>query len=221
MFISLTIVLTDDHLLLLDGLTSVLGIAGHHVSAAPPNLGALQAQTSARQPDVCVLDSQVGGEDAIAIIPTLTERSPRTRVIVLTADYAPQTLTRALEAGAAGYVHKTRGIGVLLDALQRVAGGEIVIESSFSRPVRSAPTSVDSRVVQLASYLTPRERQCLRMLASGLDTTAMAGSLGVSRTTVRTHVQAVLIKLGVHSRLEAVSLATQHGLVRRLDEVAG
>lgn len=221
MSIPLNIVLTDDHQLLLDGLTSVLGRAGHHIGAALADLGTLQCQVRALQPDVCVLDSRVADEDAVSIIPNLSESSPKTRVIVLTADYAPETLTRALAAGAAGYVHKTRGIAVLLDALQRVAVGEVVVEASFTRPARSQPAPADSRVVQLANYLTPRERECLRMLASGMDTTAMAGLIGVSPTTVRTHVQAVLIKLGVHSRLEAVSLATRHGLVRPLDEVAG
>lgn len=221
MTVVLNIVLTDDHILLLDGLTSILGRAGHTVGAAVSDLAALQAQTRALQPDICVIDSRVADSDAIAEIPTLLAGSPRTRVVVLTADCSPQTLTRALEAGAAGYVHKTRGMAVLLDALSRVVMGEIVVEASFNRPTTRGPAPADPRVVHLANYLTPRERECLRLLTSGFDTTAMAGLLGVSRTTVRTHVQAVLIKLGVHSRLEAVSLAVRHGLVPPLDEAVG
>jgi DNA-binding CsgD family transcriptional regulator len=64
----------------------------------------------------------------------------------------------------------------------------------------------------MASHLTSRERECLMMLVEGLDTAAMVDLLGVSRTTVRTHLQSVLTKLGVHSRLEAASFAVRHRL---------
>ena len=66
---------------------------------------------------------------------------------------------------------------------------------------------------RLAAFLTTRERECLRLLVDGLDTTRMATALGVSPATVRTHVQSLLVKLGVHSRLEAASLAVRYRLV--------
>ena len=69
-----------------------------------------------------------------------------------------------------------------------------------------------NQALRLAAHLTSRERECLMMLVEGLDTAAMVQRLGVSRTTVRTHLQAVLTKLGVHSRLEAASFAVRHRL---------
>jgi DNA-binding CsgD family transcriptional regulator len=87
--------------------------------------------------------------------------------------------------------------------------GEVVVNVP-SRPARrlSRPDQAEG----LAALLTCRERQCLLMLVEGLDTAAMVARLGVSRTTVRTHLQAVLTKLGVHSRLEAASFAVRYGL---------
>lgn len=70
-----------------------------------------------------------------------------------------------------------------------------------------------AELAHLVRYLTPRERECLAHLAAGHDTAVIAEKLGVSRTTVRTHVQSVLVKLGVHSRLEAAALASRYGLV--------
>ncbi|MGH8860672.1 MAG: response regulator transcription factor, partial [Jatrophihabitantaceae bacterium] len=85
-------------------------------------------------------------------------------------------------------------------------------EASLARE-RATGSREDVRVRKLAGYLTPREHECLAMVVSGLDTAAMSRRLGVSRTTIRSHVQAMLMKLDVHSRLEAAALAVQHGLV--------
>jgi two-component system nitrate/nitrite response regulator NarL len=84
------------------------------------------------------------------------------------------------------------------------------------RPARDRARSDDAR--RLAAFLTGRERECLNLLVEGLDTSSIATKLGVSAATVRTHVQSVLTKLGVHSRLEAASYAVRYGL---LDEATG
>ena len=84
------------------------------------------------------------------------------------------------------------------------------------RPARERARSDDAR--RLAAFLTARERECLNLVVEGLDTSGIATKLGVSAATVRTHVQSMLTKLGVHSRLEAASYAVRYGL---LDETAG
>jgi len=81
------------------------------------------------------------------------------------------------------------------------------------RPPRLAGPLGSQELRLLATYLTPRELECLALLASGFGTTLIARRLGVSTMTIRSHVQAVLTKLGVHSRLEAASLAIRYGLV--------
>jgi DNA-binding NarL/FixJ family response regulator len=92
-----------------------------------------------------------------------------------------------------------------------VLRGEVVVD------VPKAPTSRrlagQDSVQRLAAYLTDRERECLGLLVEGLDTAGMAAKLGVSRATVRTHVQSLLTKLGVHSRLEAASFAVRYRLL--------
>jgi DNA-binding CsgD family transcriptional regulator len=94
--------------------------------------------------------------------------------------------------------------------LERARAGERVIDVPDA-PTRRVPGQ--SRAAVLAGALTARERECLGLLVAGLDTAAMVARLGVSRTTVRTHLQSVLTKLCVHSRLEAASFAVRHRLV--------
>ena len=156
----------------------------------------------------CVsVPSPRGGTRAIDRLRTIGEA---TKVIVLTADQDPAGMVLAMAAGAAGYVHKTRGLAALVCAIRRAYSGDVVVALPSDAMSRSRG---DMDAIRLASFLTTRERQCLALLAEGLGTTAMARRLGISATTVRTHVQAVLSKLGVHSRLEAASLAVRHALV--------
>jgi two-component system, NarL family, nitrate/nitrite response regulator NarL len=216
---ALDLVLADDQLVFLDALSALLERLGHHVLAAATTCGGMMDGVRAFQPDVCVFENSLPDGDGVDAIGDMLSVSAATRMIVLTADRDAETMRRALDFGAAAYVHKTRGVSVLLDVLHRVMDGEIVIESSFARAVNDG-RQVPAQVRALAAYLTPRELECLAMLAAGSDTTTMAGRLGVSSTTVRTHVQAVLTKLGVHSRLEAASMATRYGLVEFVEDEA-
>ncbi|MDQ2750993.1 MAG: response regulator transcription factor [Actinomycetota bacterium] len=196
----------------LDALTAILTQLGHVVLAAVTTRVALLDSVGAFHPDVCVLEKRLRDGDGVELIADLAAASPTTRYVVLTSDVDPDTLRRALDAGAAGFVHKTRGIVALVDVLNRVTTGEIVIEGTFTRP-QAADIQTPPQLLRLATYLTERELECLGLLAAGLDTSSMSRRLGVSTTTVRSHVQAVLTKLGVHSRLEAASLAIRYHLV--------
>jgi two-component system, NarL family, nitrate/nitrite response regulator NarL len=210
------IVIGDDHAIFLDALSTVLAAQGWSVTNATTVADTIHA-VGERQPDVCLIDRFFGEVDGICALPELTAAAPGTKVVILSADGDGDAIMRAMRAGASGYVHKTRGVAVLKRTVERVLRGEVVIEVP-------APASIEPRLARqqdaqrLAGYLTGRERQCLQLLVEGQDTAAMVGRLGVSSATVRTHVQALLTKLGVHSRLEAAALAVQHGL---LDEPAG
>ncbi|HEV7210065.1 MAG TPA: response regulator transcription factor [Mycobacteriales bacterium] len=217
---ALELVLADDHVVFLDALTAIMTQLGHAVVAAVTTRGSLADSVRAFQPDVCVLENRLRDGSGVDLIGKMTVASPNTRFVVLTADLDPVTLRQALDAGAAGYVHKTRGIAALLDVLTRVSAGEIVIEGSFSRP-QIPEDQAPPQLLRLATYLTQRELECLALLAAGMDTLTMARRLGVSTTTVRSHVQAVLTKLGVHSRLEAASLAIRYHLVDATTVPAG
>lgn len=208
----LEIVLGDDHAVFVDALTTLLVHLGHRVPATATTGPELIETVGLYQPDICVLESRLPDGTGVEIIADLLAASPNTKAVLLTADRDPEPMHRALNLGALGYVHKTRGVAVLLDVLGRVMAGEIVIEGSFLR--REQPTRVPPPDVRrLAAYLTHREVETLGLLVAGADTATIARQLNVSTTTVRSHIQAVLTKLGVHSRLEAAALAVRFGLI--------
>ncbi|MCD2195925.1 response regulator transcription factor [Actinomycetospora endophytica] len=210
------VVVGDDHAVFVDALSTVLGQRRLVVRAVAHRASDVLAAVARHSPTICLLDRTFDDGDGIELIPDLLAASPRTRVVVVTADPDRGVATRALARGAKGFVHKTRGVTALVDTIHRVVDGATVVELPPRRPDPGppAPDAVDPAVVErLASYLTRRERQCLALMVDGRSTTEIAAEWGVSVTTVRTHVQAVLTKLGVHTRLEAATLAARHDLV--------
>lgn len=210
------LVLGDDHTVFLDALSAVLTQRGFTVSAVARSAAETVEAVRQVEPDVCLIDRHFSaGDDGIEAIGEMVVVSPQTSYLVLSADRDNEGVMRALAAGASGYLHKTRGIAALATAIDRVTRGEVVVDVPVPLASRRSAPPGDPR--RLATYLTARERECLALLVQGLSTAAMVKVLGVSRTTVRTHVQALLTKLGVHSRLEAASFAVRHGL---LDDLA-
>jgi two-component system, NarL family, nitrate/nitrite response regulator NarL len=205
-----TIALGEGHIVFLDALSCVLGQQGHVVCGVARDREELVALVRVHRPEACLIDDNARGEDAVRSIAGVRAACGGTRVIVLGAGPGGDAAERALEAGASGYVHQSRGVGALVSALGRVLGGEVVVDVPDARPSRRR--AEQGQALRLAAQLTGRERECLMMLVEGLDTPAMVDLLGVSRTTVRTHLQSVLTKLGVHSRLEAASFAVRHRL---------
>ena len=211
------VVIGDDHAVFLDALATVLADQGCAVTKAT-TISDTVCAVRKRQPDVCLVDRHfAAGADGLGALGEISGASPRTKVLILSADGTSDSIMRAMRAGAAAYVHKTRGVAVLKQTIERVLRGEIVIEVPAAPGIRPQ-LARQQDALRLAGYLTARERQCLELLVEGQDTAAMISRLGVSAATVRTHVQALLTKLGVHSRLEAAAFAVQHGL---LDEAPG
>ncbi len=206
-----SLVLGDDHVVFLDALSTALTQYGYSIRAVAGSPAEMVAAVRREQPDACLIDrSPSVGDDVSATIGRVLAVSGGTAVLVLGADLGARAVSRALDAGACGYVHQSRGLDAVVSALQRVRRGATVVDVPAAAPVRRSAQAETSH--RLAAQLTSRERECLLMLIEGLDTTAMVERLGVSRTTVRTHLQSVLTKLGVHSRLEAVSFAVRHRL---------
>ncbi len=204
-----SIVLGDDHAVFVESLVSVLVGAGFRVPAVARSLtGTIEAVRHYR-PDVCLLGRRFSDGDGVTAIDRLIGASPVTRILILAADDDTDAMRQAVRLGAAGYVHKTWGIRKLVHALERVVDGAVVLDAPR---VTSARSDV-SEAHRLAAHLTARERECLALLVEGLDTSAMTLRLGVSTTTVRSHVQALLTKLGVHSRLEAATFAVRYDLI--------
>lgn len=202
------IVLADDHAIFAESLVPVLANAGFRVLAVAGSLRSTIEAVRTHRPEVCLLDRRFPDGDGLASTGDIIAICPGIRIVMLTADEDTDAMLQAVRTGVAGYVHKTWGLKALLDAIRQVAAGEIVIDVP-----RKTRRRVDrSEACSLAAHLTVRERECLALIVEGLDTRAMTRRLGVSTTTVRTHVQALLTKLGVHSRLEAASFAVRHEL---------
>jgi len=166
-------------------------------------------------PSVVLMDVDLPGMDGIEATRRIRELCPGTRVVMLTALESHTLIASALAAGACGYVPKTRASEDLLDVVRRAAAGEIVM------PDRDLPLvlgelrngSEPAVVAELAlRRLTARETQILQALAAGEATVDIADVLGISPLTVQSHVKSILAKLGVHSKIEAVTMAWRHGL---------
>jgi two-component system, NarL family, nitrate/nitrite response regulator NarL len=204
------LILGDAQAIFLDALSTVLTQRGYEVGAVARSSQELIALVRQQRPDACLIACDLGMDQGIETIRGVIEASDRTPVIVLSADPDLEAAERAMAAGATGYLHQSRGVEVLMSALERVLSGENVVDVPGGPGRRGRQVT---QADQLAASLTGRERECLSLLVAGLDTAAMVERMGVSRTTVRTHLQAVLAKLCVHSRLEAASFAVRHRLV--------
>src|SRR3569832_2555039 len=219
MLIKHRLIVADPQVLFAHVLGEALRTAGHEVVAVCSTRSELFAALRSFDASICLTELRLADGDVAGLISDAITRRPECRFEVLTDAARPEVLQSVLQAGAAGYFQKSRGLNVLLDALCRVARGEVVIEASLASG--SAARLVDSaRVRAIWDGLTNRELQCLQLMVEGKDTTGMSRELGVSRTTVRSHVQAVLHKLGVHSRLEAAALVARAGIPTR-DPVRG
>lgn len=164
--------------------------------------------------DVVLLDVDLPGVDAIGATRQIRESAPKVKVVILTDLEDPSAIADVLAAGACGYVPKTRAVEELMDVVRRAAAGEIVMRERDLAPVleqleSTRPRSPGERAL---GSLTRRETEILRALAEGQVPSEVAESLGISALTVQSHVKSILAKLGVHSKIEAVTLAWRHGL---------
>jgi two-component system nitrate/nitrite response regulator NarL len=209
------ILVADDHTAFAEALAEVLDDVDRHVVGVTCSVEDIIADVRATSPDLCLLDRWFDGEDALGLLSDLRAARAQMKIILFTADPDHDLPRRAFERGADGFVHKTRGISALVNALDRVVDDEAVVEvpPRWTAPRRADPSADSHGPRLLATYLTARERQCLALLVDGVSTAEMGTRLGITTTTVRTHVQAVITKLGVHSRLEAVAWAVRYGLV--------
>ena len=204
----------DDHTILVEAMMPLLARRGINVVATAHDLPHVIDSVSRFDPDVCLLDLHFADADHRRSVAAVREANPRTKVVVLTADTSIESMIGAVEAGAAAYVHKTRGCDAVVAAIEKAMSGELVTDVPAQRcspPARTGHGRLDVQL--LARQLTVRERQCLALLVDGEPTNQIASRLGVSIPTVRSHVQSLMIKLGVHSRLEAASFAVRHELI--------
>ncbi len=183
----------------------------------------LQAVSEAERslPDVAILDADLPNCDGIRATALIRQRVPGCRVLVVSGREDQQVLIAALQAGADGYLTKERPLTELIEATILVDRGEVAIPRHMLGPLLDdllRRHSKQSEAIRRIAKLSRRERQVLALLAQGGDNDAIAQTLVISPQTARTHVQNVLGKLGVHSRLEAAAFVRQSGILDELEE---
>ncbi len=205
------VVICDDHRVFGQALGAVLEAHGYEVLACSHDPESGIAAVASHQPDLYVVDLHFPGGSSLAGLGAVADASPRTRIVVLSGSADPRASSDARRAGASGFVAKDRPIDEILAAMADVVDGGAVFHDPHDphdadRRRRGARTGTTGPNEAIVRCLTTRERQVLDRLVEGDDTATLARSLGVTYSTARTHIQSVLAKLGVHSRLEAVAL---------------
>ena len=166
--------------------------------------------------DLGVIDLTLPDGEGTELIGELREANPDFAALVLTASLDRAEHARAVEAGAAGVLHKSADVDTILDATRRLGEGDTLLsEEELIALLRLAGQYREEEVEARASIeqITPREREVLQALAEGLSNKEIAAKLHMSVDTERTHIMNILNKLGVHSRIQALVFATRHGLV--------
>ena len=209
--IGTTILIVDDHRLFADVVAYALEQLGASVVGPVGTAAEAVEMAAAEDPDVVLLDLALPDGDGIDVGRRILALHPETIVLALSASTDPRAATEAVEAGFRGFVPKEARLPTVVEAIQAALDGR----STVIRPTHT-PTSLRSGVSAglLAGGLTTREREILELLVAGLGSRAIAEELRISVNTVRTHVQSVLTKLQVHSRLEAAAFAVRHDLVQ-------
>ena len=179
------------------------------VAVAHDVRSAIAALDEAR-PDVVLADYHLPDGTGAELARAVRVAQPQAAIVVLTGDPSAFTLADVARSGAAGHLTKERGFSDVVVAVRAAAAGEVLFSSS---ELQRLLLSERSEPATATEPLTPRELEVLHLLASGASTASAAASLGISTATLRAHVQAVLRKLGAHSRLEAVAEAARLGLV--------
>ncbi len=209
------VLLVDDHQLLTDALSRVLEREPdiQVVGVAPTVSDVREAPRTGV--DVVLMDYRLPdgtGSEATRIVKA---RWPSAKVVMLTAIADDETVLESIQAGADGYLTKDRAVAEVVEAVRAAHAGEILLPRSvivdIARRVVAARDRQQDRV--LVEPLTPRELEVLRALTEGLASPEICEQLGITPNTLRTHVQNIMGKLHVHSKLEAVAFALRHRLV--------
>ena len=209
------VLFVEDHQLLADALSAMLarepdmtvvGVAG----------SVAEAKTMARERiDVALMDYRLPDGTGAEATRAIKARWPLARVVMLTAIKDDETVLESIQAGADGYLTKDRAADDVVQAVRAAYAGETLLPRSviveIARRVAAAKDRGDDR--KMIEPLTPRELEVLRALTDGLSTPEICERLYIAPNTLRTHVQNIMGKLRVHSKLEAVAFALKNRLV--------
>jgi DNA-binding NarL/FixJ family response regulator len=203
----ITVLIADDHPVVRQGLAVLLEVQDdiELVGEAADGPAAVRL-TRQHAPDVLLLDLKLPVLDGMGVLAQLRALGTTTRVLILTSAAGPTGPALALQAGAAGFLYKDVDPDALVRAIRSVHDGHTVLAPGAAGLVTARPGG-DSRGI---GALTSREREVLALLADGRSNREIARMLTVAEKTVKTHVSAILAKLGVADRTQAALLAVRH-----------
>lgn len=225
------LLVVDDHSLFRRGLIALLGMDERFVVVSEAGDAGEALRCAAReQPDLVLLDNHLPGVRGVDTITALKEAAPQARVLMLTVSEDEADLAAALKAGADGYLLKTMNAEDLADSILRVCRGESVVSpamttklvaafrtSTPTAPTPTSPSAIAPPQTEGAGTdpvaLSPREQEILAWIARGASNKLIARELGIAETTVKIHVQHILRKLQLSSRVQAAVYATERGMV--------
>jgi two-component system, NarL family, nitrate/nitrite response regulator NarL len=214
----LRLLVVDDHTLFRRGLIALLSQhAEVRVAGEAGDAGEAQRRAAELQPDVILLDNHLPGVRGVDALSGLRGAAPAARVLMLTVSEDEQDLADALRAGAQGYLLKTIEGDALVHAIGRCARGEPVVSPELTgklvSALRGGPGEAPAQETppDLLETLSPRERDTLRELTRGASNKEIARALDIAETTVKIHVQKILRKLSLNSRVQAAVYASERG----------
>ena len=213
------LLVVDDHTLFRRGLIALLSQhAGVAVVGEAGDAGEAQRRAAELQPDVVLLDNHLPGVRGVDALPGLREAAPEARVMMLTVSEDENDLADALRAGAQGYLLKTIDGDALLRAIEACMRSESVVSPELTgklvNALRTGPGTAPaaSLPADALASLSPRENDIVRLIARGHSNKEIARALAIAETTVKIHVQHILRKLDLSSRVQAAVYASERGL---------
>ena len=210
---SIRVLVVDDHRIFAEALAIAVGLARGmtaHVATSGPE--AIEAATRFH-PDVVLMDLDMPGMDGLAATRQLRAVCPAAQVVVVSGHEDDVAKAHAYDAGAVGFVAKLSAVSEIIGVIRQACQGEPLIddrESMRLTRILRHRRHLDSTQRQRVNRLTPRQMEILQLVADGIPTPQIADRLGLSLSTLRTHLQNILTRLGVHTKLEAVALAIKH-----------
>ncbi len=212
---TIRVLLVDDHALFRRGLIALLGLeAGIEVVGEAGDAGEALRLATRTQPDVVLLDNHLPGVRGVDAIVGLREAAPGAQVLMLTVSDDSADLAAALRCGAGGYLLKTCDTDELVAAIRRARQGRVIIGSQMGAMLARAMSEPPAPAVSDGELdqLTPREREIAAAIARGASNKLIGRELGIAETTVKVHVQSILRKLELASRVQIAGWALRHKL---------
>ena len=208
------VLLADDHALFRQGLRSLLEAEGdiRVIGEAKDGREALRAALETN-PDVILMDIQMPGLDGAEATKEILKEKPDAKVVMLTMYRQDAYVFEAVKAGARGYLLKDVSADELIDAVRRVAAGEVLLDAELAEQIIQDFRAKEAEIPKSRrADLTDREVQILRLLAQGATNQEIADELGISEKTVRNRLSEIFAKLHLNNRTQAALYAIREGL---------